>query len=539
MRRSPSHSDQAFENTTPKDGVGMSPAARDALWLTVAVLVVALISVQVDVLERLVEWSRAHEDWELDELFSLLMALAFGVSIYSVRRLRELNREIKLRRDKEEEIRHMAMHDALTGLPNRVLFRQRLDQELERARRKNDHVAVLAVDLDHFKQVNDLFGHAAGDTLLRVVSQRMSDEVRKMDTVARLGGDEFAIIQPGLDQPSGGAVLAQRLLRSIAEPIDLGSNHLVAGISIGIAVSTSADDTPTELLRSADIALYRAKEQGRSTFRYFEPDMDRVLRERQQLELDLREAVANERLELYYQPQFATRSRQLTGFEALLRWNHPTRGMVSPVDFIPIAEDTGLIRPLGDWVLKTACRVAAAWPQDLSIAVNVSPVQFAQPGLAERVAVILAETGLEADRLELEITERILMHETEETLKILHHLKDLGVRISMDDFGTGFSSLSYLRRFPFDNLKIDRSFISDLEHNTDDAAIVRAVVALGESLGMTTTAEGIENELQLDYLVDEGCQQAQGFMLGRPMPLGQAEAIIRDQHVSLARSASV
>jgi diguanylate cyclase len=430
-------------------------------------------------------------------------------------------RDTTERKAAEAQIRFMATHDALTGLPNRTLFRDRLEQELMRARRTGETVAVLCLDLDRFKDVNDLRGHTAGDALLQQVGARLTAAVRETDTVARLGGDEFAIVQSALDQPEAAAGFAERLVAAVAQAFELDGEMMVVGVSIGIALFPADGGDAETLLRNADTALYRAKSDGRGTFRMFEPAMDARLQARRALEYDLRQAFVQQQFEVFYQPQAETRSRQVTGFEALVRWWHPKRGMIAPDDFIPLAEETGLIVPLGEWVLRTACAAAASWPEHIRVCVNLSPVQFTRGGLVDLVETALRAHRLAPERLELEITEGVLIKDSEKALATLHQLKALGVRIAMDDFGTGYSSLSYLQRFPFDKIKIDQSFIRALESNTDSAAIVRAVIGLGRSLKMPVIAEGVETAEQLDLLRREHCEEIQGYLIGRPMPLDQ------------------
>ncbi|TXH32460.1 MAG: GGDEF and EAL domain-containing protein [Rhodospirillaceae bacterium] len=427
-------------------------------------------------------------------------------------------RDIRERKEAEERIRFMAHHDALTGLPNRNLFHDRLNHAIARSKRGATTVAVLCMDLDRFKNVNDLSGHAAGDELLRQVAKRLNASVRAEDTVARLSGDEFAIVQVGVNHPDGPAVLADRLVKAMAKPFDLGGQQTIIGTSIGISLFPGDGDKGDELVRAADTALYRAKSAGRGTFRFFEAQMDMRLQERRLLERDLRQALATNQLEVHYQPLVDCDQVKVLGFEALVRWTHPERGSISPAEFIPLAEESGLIIPLGAWVLRTACTEAATWPDDKIIAVNLSPAQFRHADLAREVLTILDETGLAAHRLELEITEGVLIDDTDRTLETLSAFKEAGVRISLDDFGTGYSSLSYLQRFPFDKIKIDRSFIWEMEKNPDSMSIVRAVIALGRSLRITVTAEGVETQEQLALLQNEQCDQAQGFLLGRPLP---------------------
>lgn len=433
--------------------------------------------------------------------------------------------DVTVHRRAEAEVVHMARHDALTDLPNRVLLGEGISRALSRARRRDGAVAVLCLDLDRFKAVNDTLGHPVGDALLRTVADRLRAAVRDGDMVARLGGDEFAVVQGELGQPEGAGALAQRLVEVLGEPCNVEGHHIVVGASVGIAIAPGDGEQADDLLKKADMALYRAKADGRGTYRFFELGMDARLQARRLLELDLRKALAGGEFELHYQPLVETLSGTIAGFEALLRWQHPTRGMVPPSDFIPLAEEIGLIAPLGEWVLRQACAAAASWPRHVKIAVNLSAVQFRGDGLVPTVVAALSGAGLAPERLELEITESVLLQHGEATLGKLQELRALGVRIAMDDFGTGYSSLGYLRSFPFDRIKVDRSFVAGLATSADCQAIVRAVTGLGTSLGMATTAEGVETAEQLDQLRAEGCDEVQGYFLGRPMPAGQIAAL--------------
>ena len=429
----------------------------------------------------------------------------------------------------ERRAQYLAMYDPLTELPNRELLGERLEQAIALVGRRRDAAAVLCLDLDRFPEVNDTLGHAAGDRLIRRCAERLQACVRETDTVARIGGDEFAIIQVGIEQPDGAQALCRRLLEILADPIDLDGHEFVVTASIGVALIPMDGSIPGRLLQSADIALNRAKEEGRNTFRFFEPGMDARLQERRALERDLRAALARDELELYYQPKVAVAPNRLGGVEALVRWHHPERGLVPPNDFIGVAEETGLIVALGEWVLRTACVQAAAWPP-LGMAVNISPVQFKHRDLlVDAVRRALADSGLAPGRLELEITEGVLLQDVDAAMATIMQLKGLGVQIAMDDFGTGYSSLSYLQKFPFDKIKIDRSFVGALAQRSDSGAIVRAVVALGQSLGMLTCAEGVETAEQLSFLKLEGCDEVQGYYFGKPMPAGQFEAIYGDR----------
>ena len=433
--------------------------------------------------------------------------------------------DITERRRTEARIEHMARHDALTDLPNRVLLREDLEQHLGRVRR-SEPLAVLCLDLDHFKAVNDSLGHPVGDALLQAAASRIRTCVGEADTVARLGGDEFAILQVGAEQPNSATSLAQRLVQTLGQPFDLHGHQVVIGTSIGIALAPFDGNDPDQLLKNADMGLYRAKADGRGTFRFFEPEMDAKMKVRRALEVDLRKALADGEFELFYQPIVNLEQNELSGFEALLRWHHPQRGLVSPAEFIPLAEEIGLIIPIGEWALRKACTDAKLWPDPIMVAVNLSPVQFKSKNLVSTIVSALANSGLPPKRLEVEITETVLIQDNDATLAVLHQLRDLGVRISMDDFGTGYSSLSYLRRFPFDKIKIDRSFIRDLAKRDDSRSIVRAVTGLGSSLGMVTTAEGVETEEQLRLLRAEGCTQVQGYLFSPPKPLREIAELI-------------
>jgi diguanylate cyclase (GGDEF)-like protein/PAS domain S-box-containing protein len=425
----------------------------------------------------------------------------------------------------EEHIARMARHDALTDLPNRVLLHEKMAEGLERVAAQVHSMAVLCLDLDNFKTVNDTLGHPIGDKLLRAVAERLGSGVRETDTVARLGGDEFAILHAAADRSSSEA-LARRLVEIMATPIVIDGHEINTGISIGVAVAPDHGLAGDHLMKCADLALYHAKASGRGTFRFFEPDMDARIQARRALELDLRQALASGSFELAYQPQVRLANNELTGMEALLRWTRAGGGPVPPAEFIPIAEETGLIVPLGEWVLRTACAEAARWPDHIRVAVNLSPAQFRGRGLVSMVTHALAASGLPARRLELEITEAVLLRDDEAIRTTLHQLRALGVRISMDDFGTGYSSLSYLRSFPFDKIKIDRSFISDIDRNRDNVAIIQAVARLGASLGIETTAEGIETHDQLELVRSAGCTEVQGYLVSPPCSAAMAFDLI-------------
>jgi diguanylate cyclase (GGDEF)-like protein/PAS domain S-box-containing protein len=439
--------------------------------------------------------------------------------------------DVTERKRAEARIAYMAHHDALTDLPNRVLFNERLNELLARVRRERNSLAVHCLDLDHFKGVNDTLGHPIGDELLKTVAQRVSACLRDTDMVARLGGDEFAIIQFPLDDPNQASALAMTLIDVVSRPYEVHGHEFVVGASIGIAVAPGDGDAADALLRNADMALYRAKAEGRGTAHFFEAEMDRRIQARRMLELDIRKAFANGEFELFYQPLVNLQTNAVSGFEALLRWRHPERGMIAPIEFIPLAEEIGLIVPLGEWVLRNACMEAMRWPAPLKVAVNLSPAQFRNRGLVQAVLTALAYSRLPANRLELEITESVLLGETEANLAMLHQLRGIGVRISMDDFGTGYSSLSYLRSFPFDKIKIDRSFVKELAQRPDCVAIIRAVAGLGISLGIATTAEGVETPEQLERVRAEGCTEVQGYLFSPPRPAADLGELIAEQQV--------
>lgn len=441
--------------------------------------------------------------------------------------------DITDRREAEARMVHLAHHDALTDLPNRVLFHIKLQETLAFARR-GYKLALLCLDLDQFKAVNDTLGHPIGDVLLQAVAQRLLSSVREIDLVARLGGDEFAIVQNAIAKPTEAASLATRLIDLLKAPFEVAGHQIVIGTSIGIAFAPQDGTDPHQLLRCADMALYRAKQDGRGVYRLFHAEMDAQMQARRLLELDLRQALRTGQLELFYQPEVDLRANAVSGFEALLRWRHPDRGLVSPAHFIPIAEEIGLIVEIGEWVLREACTIATSWPDNLRVAVNLSPAQFKSRRLIATVEQALRGANLAPERLELEITETVMLQDTEATLATLCELHDIGVRIAMDDFGTGYSSLSYLRRFPFDRIKIDQSFVSGLGKREDCGAIVRAVTGLSGELGMATTGEGVETQEQLEALASIGCTEVQGYLFSPAVPGSRVPSLLHELAVKLA-----
>lgn len=437
--------------------------------------------------------------------------------------------DITERKRAEARLAFMAQHDGLTGLPNRNLLRQQMDDILLHTRRSAEKAAVLMLGLDNFKAVNDTLGHGIGDKLLRSVAKRLRSTLREEDALARLNSDEFAIVQSGVARPEDAVLLAKRLLEALGEPYLLDGHSVVIGASIGIAMSPGDGEESEKLLKSADMALSRAKNEFRGTFSFFEAEMDARAQSRRKIETDLRDAIQNDGLRPYYQPLVDLATGRITGLEALVRWPHPERGMISPAEFIPVAEETGLINGLGGLMLRRACTDAAEWPDDVRVAVNLSPLQFRTGNLLAVVNDALRQSGLPARRLELEITETLLLEKSSQVLATLHALRALGVRISMDDFGTGYSSLSYLRSFPFDKIKIDQSFVRDLAANRDAQAIVRSIISLGMGLGVTITAEGVETEAELSCLRTEGCHEGQGFLFSRARPNAEIVSLLKAQ----------
>jgi diguanylate cyclase (GGDEF)-like protein/PAS domain S-box-containing protein len=470
-------------------------------------------------------WKHVRADGALIDLAIYSRQLVYGDRPAALLALMDTTE----RKRAEARLTFMAQHDGLTGLPNRNLLRQQMDDTLLRMRRNAEQVAVFVLGLDHFKAVNDTLGHGIGDKLLRGVGKRLRSMLRDDDALARLNSDEFAIVQSGVTRPEDAVFLARRLLDAIGDPFLLDGHSIVIGASIGIAMSPGDGDESEKLLKNADLALSRAKNDSRGTFSFFEAGMDARAQIRRKIETDLRAAIQGDTLRPYYQPLVDLSSGRITGFEALVRWPHPERGMISPAEFIPVAEETGLINAVGGLMLRRACTDAAQWPDDVHVAVNLSPLQFRVGNLLSLVVDTLKQSGLPARRLELEITETLLLEKSSEVLATLHALRALGVRISMDDFGTGYSSLSYLRSFPFDKIKIDQSFVRDLAANPDAQAIVRSIISLGKGLGVTITAEGVETEAEVNCLRNEGCNEGQGFLFSRARPNVEIAGLLKTQ----------
>ena len=445
-------------------------------------------------------------------------------------RLIDANQRLKVeiadREESQARSQYLAHHDSLTGLGNRLLFKEQLEEALKDVSVASHPLAVLFLDLDGFKAVNDTLGHSIGDLLLKSVATKLRDILPRTDRIARLGGDEFAILQISAAQPGSSIALAEKIIEVVGQPNSIDGHDVTVGASVGIAVARPGDMNTENFLKSADLAMYSAKSDGRGTYRMFDPEMDAIVQARRLLERDMRTALAQDGFRLFYQPLVNLQTKKVTAFEALMRWQHPERGMVPPSDFIPVAEEMGLIVQLGEWALRQACAEATEWPDGICVSVNLSPLQFSKGNLVSSVMSALASAGLPAFRLELEITESVLLEKSERNITILNQLRDLGVRISMDDFGTGYSSIGYLRSFPFDKIKIDQSFVRDLLVDEGSLAIVRAIAGLGVSFGMITTAEGVETEEQMRCLNLEGCIEVQGYLYSRPVPADEIVGVL-------------
>jgi diguanylate cyclase (GGDEF)-like protein len=498
-------------------------------WLAIlgAALLVWWQAVEHEAFEALYEFSQLHDEWELDELFVLGVCLSLAFLVMVARRSLQLQREVTGRKVAERAAHSLARHDVLTGLPNRRVFAEEIKTAIKKTAAGQTSYAVLLIDLDRFKPVNDIHGHATGDLVLEEIATRLR-EVAGKQLVARLGGDEFAMIVD-CSVPDASMRSAKRLLKALSEPIMIGELPIEVGASIGIALCRADGSDPEEILRAADIAMYRAKREGRSTFRFFEQSMDEELRQRAAIETDLRRALPAGEIVPYYQPLMDLQANRLIGFEVLARWAHPTKGVLPPSDFITLAEETGLIGDMTYRLLRKACTDAQLWPQHVTLAVNVSPVQLKDRWFPQRVLAILSETGFAPGRLEIEITESALATDLDTVRSVLASLQNVGVRVALDDFGTGYSSLYHLRELHFDKIKIDRSFVQSLHENAESPKIEQAIVSLGKSLGMPTTAEGIEDVEKLEHLKQLGCETGQGYLFSVPLPAALAATLLHVQ----------
>jgi diguanylate cyclase (GGDEF)-like protein len=443
----------------------------------------------------------------------------------------KLRAEMAVREEADARSLYLAYHDSLTGLGNRLLFKQQLEDALKEVWEAPNSVGVLFVGLDSFKAINDTLGHSIGDQVLKSIANRIRDVLPANSRLTRFGGDEFAILQTSAEQPSAGIALAREILDAVSRPSMIEGYDVTVTASVGIAVANAGSLSAENFLRNADIAMHGAKSKGPGSLRMFDPEMEAMVQARGAMERDMRNGIVENHFRVFYQPLVNLRTQKVTSFEALLRWEHPERGRISPAEFIPLAEETGLIVRLGEWVLRTACAEAMGWAADISVSVNLSPVQFSRGDLVATVMNALASSGLPASRLELEITESILLERTDRNMGILDQLHELGVRIALDDFGTGYSSIGYLRSFSFDKLKIDQSFVRDLLADEKSLAIVRAIVGLGSSFGITTTAEGVENEDQVKCLNSEGCTEVQGYLYSEPMPAREVQPFLGRQRL--------
>jgi diguanylate cyclase (GGDEF)-like protein/PAS domain S-box-containing protein len=511
---------RSFLDLAGYDGVKSAPASIAQLLPDIDLAAMSACAEMAPVEARLVKADGQGCDVDL-----LLRPLDWHGSTLRVLAVRDITE----RKEASARIAHLAFHDALTGLPNRAVFADHLARTVEKAVAADEPVAVVCIDLDGFKAVNDIYGHPGGDELLVAVAHRLRTAVRGNELVARLGGDEFAVVQVGGVQPSHAGLLAERILRELEAAFEIGPQTVRISGSIGIALYPANADNPEDLIKNADVALYRAKRDGRGIARFYEAAMDESLRQRRLLDADLRMAIDNDELAIDYQPLADLESGRILGFEALARWTHKRLGPVGPDCFVRLAEEGGYIVKLGEWVLRKACTEAARWTPALKLSVNLSPLQFMQPDLASDIEAILAETGLDPARLDLEVTEGLLIKDAERAVAVLTRLKALGVEISMDDFGTGYSSLSYFRMFPFDKVKIDQSFVREMIDNPQARAIIRSVIGLGRGLGMPVVAEGVETAAQLEALRAEGCDQVQGYLIARPNPIGHFEGIVMDR----------
>lgn len=511
---------------------GMSRAQSDFFILLVLSVPLFLFVVWIDALNKVFEFSRAHEAYEIDEIIFFLFFVCIAGIVYSARRIADLRREMKHRRVAEAEAQRLARHDVLTGLPNRRCFLEEFNSQVREAG-PDECCALFVIDLDYFKPINDLYGHRLGDEVLRVVARRLTDIVGDKGTVARLGGDEFGIVMTVRQDDELPLSLARRIVHDIPRPIKLAALSLEVAASVGVSMFDPKRERNTEVsrrehspvetvLRQADMAMYRAKTEGRGRYRFFDSDMDQRLQQRVQLEREIKGAVERGEIVPYYQPLVDLQTQETIGYELLARWLHPKKGVLQPLEFIPIAEDTGLIGALTDSLLVQGVKDAKTWPSHIYLSVNLSPRQFADPMLAQRILAPLTAAGFPPQRLEIEITETAVVQRLEEAKNTLKSLRNLGVRIALDDFGTGYSGLYHLRELQLDTIKIDRSFVSNMLKHADDEKLVEAIVSMGRVLGLRTMAEGIETKDVLDKLVELGCETGQGFLFGRPEPMSGA-----------------
>ena len=487
------------------------------------------VTAWTDLFERIYQWTKTNPKWGLDDLFMVAFVIGLAMIVYSYRRLEDLSTEITARRNAEDEAHKLARHDPLTGLANRRFFAEKLDEVLRGATARNP-AAVLMLDLDGFKAINDVHGHAVGDKALIEFAERITSVLPPGSVAARVGGDEFAVIEPRIASPQDPAAVARRIIATLSEPFAIDEISATLGVGVGIAIAPDNGTDREDIVRRADLALYRAKSEGRSLVRFFESEMDQHVERRAQLERELREALVSGSVGVNYQPLVDLEADCIVGFEALARWTSPTLGSIAPSTFIALAEECNLINELGDQLLRTACQEATRWPSDLTLSFNISPLQLRDRALGLRILAILAETRLPPHRLELEVTESALVSEAETAQKVIGDLRAVGVRIALDDFGTGYATMSQLLSLRFDKIKIDRSFVNRLGKDPQSDVIVRATIGLAKGLGLTTTAEGVEEGEQLETLRANGCLQGQGFLFGKAIPASDIPALLRKAH---------
>jgi diguanylate cyclase (GGDEF)-like protein len=508
------------------------PYLIEAGVILVTAVIAVMVAAEFNWFERFYEFSRAHDDWELDEIFIVFVVFSVGGLIFAIRRLKETEREVKARRAAEQVAHALARHDPLTGLANRRYFAEQIDSLLLKA--SDQRLAVIMLDLDGFKGANDIHGHAAGDKVLVEVAERLTEAADPQTVLARIGGDEFAILKPNVVSLDDLTVFAHRVVTALSEPYLADETAVSVTTSVGIALAPDDGKDAQDLVRRSDLALYRAKAAGRSQIAFFEPEMDAHVERRARLERELKTAIADDCIKLHYQPLVALDGDQLVGFEALARWTSPTLGAIGPNVFIGIAEECGMISTLGDHLLRKACCEAVTWPSDITLAFNISPLQLRDGTLGLRILSILSETGLSPRRLELEITESALVGESGLAQSVVDQLRSAGVRIALDDFGTGYATMSQLLALRFDGIKIDRSFVQGLTKDSESGIVVDAIISLAKGLGITTTAEGIEDSDQLASLRDSGCDLGQGYLLGRAIPPEELKSILHDRHQKIA-----
>ncbi len=525
-----------MDRSSPTPPNSRRRARIEALIIFGLAVVVLIVSLAVDAFDKLADLVLANESWQLDEIVMAFLLAGLAGFIYAIRRLQDMSREMRLRIAAESESARLAYTDPVTGLPNRRGFELHLEEALRGFGGRIGPFSIMLIDLDNFKYVNDVHGHDTGDILLGTIGRRLQEALREGDTAARLGGDEFIIVARSAPDNTEAARMAMRVARTLAQPIELAGTSIETGASVGVAMYPNDGADGVTLTRHADMALYRAKQEGRGETRFFEPAMDAAVNERVRIENALRAAIRADGVEVYYQPLHDLEGNRLIGFEALARWHDPELGTVEPTSFIQIAEDSSLISQLSDLLFSKACTQAVAWPSDLMLCFNISPVQLRDRGLATRMMAILMKTGLLPSRVEVEITESAIVRDFDAARRTLDELRNGGIQVALDDFGTGYASLAQLSQFKFDRIKIDRSFVHNVSVDHDKATLVRAMISIGRGLGLKTTAEGIETTEQLEFMRREGCEIGQGFLFGKAV--GPEETLIMARSANTSRDSA-